>query len=177
MKILLVNTSEELTATLSSQLEKCGQQVAIANNEIEALQMLHNHKIQIAIIDCTKSSLANPQLSNKVCSAQVEHYVYLLAVIEQSQNKNIKNNVRSDVNSILYEPVYQESLRKKIKSAEKVITLENQMSEKNLQTKQTQHIIEDTFAQFAAELSDADILIDDLEEIILSSDNSNVNVA
>ena len=165
MIILLVNMSEDVTNIISSQLEQCGHQVAIASNHQEAFQMLQKHKIQITISDCIASDLNDLKHFKIQCSTEIEHYVYLMALLDQSQNQDAITHSNADVDSFLYTSDDINTLREKIMSAQDVIARENKLA----QDSQAQNEISVLFSHFESELTGSEIMFDELDEIVLSS--------
>lgn len=169
MKILLVDNAEDVRELISSQLERWGHQVAIANNNAEALQMVRKHNIQLVISDWIMSESDGLELCYELCSSELKQYVYLIVLSEKSQKQYVTESMSAGADDYIYKPIKSQTLEAKIKSAERVIEMENQLNQKNRLVHQAHEAMKDSFSKLEQELADTQDLLGDAEFIVLSS--------
>ena len=141
MKILLVDNAEDVRNLITSQLEKWGHQVAVANNGDEARRMVRKHKIQLVISDWMRSETEGLKLCYELCSSELEHYVYFIVLSDKTQNQYVAEGLSAGADDFIYQPFNCKILKSKISSAKKVIKMKNQLTQKNRSLKQAHEVI------------------------------------
>ena len=176
MKILLIDNAKDVRELITSLLERWGHQVAIANNNVEALQMVRKHNIQLVIGDGMKSESNGLELCHELCSSELEQYVYLIVLSEKLQKQHVAESMSTGADDYIYKPFKNQTLEAKIKSAEKVIEMENQLGQKNRLVQQAHKTIKDSYSKLELELTEMQDLPGNAEIIVLSSKKGTENI-
>ncbi len=169
MNILLVNTPEDLTTPLSKQLEAWGYGVVLAETDFEALQILCKQNVQLVIKDWSGADLDNSNLCKELCESEFKRFIYMIAIIGKSQNKNAFMGESALTDSYLSKPFDKKTLLDKIKTADKVIKMESKLTEDNNRSSKAHTVIKDAFSKLESEMFEAQMQLGDIEEIVLSS--------
>lgn len=167
MKVLLVNTSEKLTAALSTTLKDWGFQTLVADDDFQALQLLCKQNIQLIIKDWDASEMDDEQLCKKMCKTEFKRFTYIIALLDKKQNKNAFFGDSGLADNFLYKPFDKVSLKKKIDAAKKIIETESKTTQQIQRTTKAHSTIKDAYSRLESEVLGTQI--DDLEEIVLST--------
>ena len=174
MTILLVNTQEDITNRLTSWLEQWGNQVALAETDNQALQMLRKHNIQLLIKDWTTSAINHAQ-PGKIHSLN-NHYIHSIAIIDESLNSNTITEITAEADSVLHKPLDSAILRTHILSAKKTIAIKNQPQEQDAQSQHPNNQTKEISAQFSnCALKTQNEIQEHTEVIVLKSTHSDAS--
>jgi DNA-binding response OmpR family regulator len=168
-QVLIVDDAKETCLILSILLERWGYKPSVANNGIVALQMIREKNIQIVICDWVMPSMDGIELCEQLRSLNVGHYIYLILLTGKKEEEDVVVSLKAGADDFMTKPLNRHELKARLQSAERVITMENNLDLKN-KTLHLQHeYMKQSYDQFLnkSQLDEREKLFEDAEMIVL----------
>ena len=132
MKILLVDDDESVLLFLKNVLEKLGYEVISCTNGEDAWQILKNEEINILLTDWVMPALSGIDLCKRIRSKlQSPHYTYIILLTGKTSNDDLVMGFDSGADDFISKPVATKELHVRIKAAQRVLKLEQQLVQQN----------------------------------------------
>ena len=154
MNILIVDDAKDMRLIMGSIVRKLGHDVVEAVDGEDAWEKLLNGKFEAVISDWQMPRLDGLGLCQRIRDADFSHYTYIILLTGLSGKKNILDAINAGADGFASKPVNLEEIRIRLLGAQRVVTLENDIAEKNAALQQAHdHIKKDLEAAAATQLS------------------------
>ena len=171
MKILIVDDAADIRAYISMTLEQWGFEVEVACNGLTALQLIHQKAIQLVISDWMMPEMDGLELCRKLRSSDFGHYVYLIVLTAKTKSDDMVTGLSAGADDFISKPIDTEILKARIKSAIRVIEMENKLAEKNRFLRNQNKDIKTAYDQLDANVSEMQKILGETEVITLETDS------
>lgn len=154
MNILIVDDAKDMRLIMGSIVRKLGHDVVEAVDGEDAWEKLLNGKFEAVISDWQMPRLDGLGLCQRIREANFSHYTYIILLTGLSGKKNILDAINAGADGFASKPVNLEEIRIRLLGAHRVVTLENDIAEKNAALQEAHdHIKKDLEAAAATQLS------------------------
>ncbi len=125
MRILVVDDDNESLEVISEVLEGAGHQVQTATNGQQALQMLDSGSSRLVICDWNMPGISGEQFCEAVRNQDYDGYVYVILLTGYNKSpEHVLRALSAGADEILTKPFDPAELRLRIRTAERVLSLE-----------------------------------------------------
>jgi len=131
LEILLVEDSQTQALKFKLMLETHGYQVATAKNGLEAMTMLLNRQISIVITDWMMPEMDGSELCHAIRQHEFGGYVYIILLTAKNSKNDIIEGLEAGADDYLTKPVDDAELIARLTTAERVISLESSLKQRN----------------------------------------------
>lgn len=121
MNILLVDDNHDITELLRNVLEKTTYAVFIAHSGEQALEVLQQHSIHIAIVDWMMPIMNGLELVGHIRSEYNDPYIYIIMMTAKSSPEDRFIGLESGVDEYLQKPTSPRELLARLKIAERIV--------------------------------------------------------
>jgi len=142
MRILLVDDDLPTRHLLASMLQKMGHEIVHANDGIEAWEILINNKISIVISDWQMPRMDGVELCRKLRAAELSHYIYVILITGRNQTNDLIIAMEAGADDFLTKPIQARELKVRIKAGQRVLSMENKLTKKNLELQHANQSLE-----------------------------------
>ncbi len=130
MKILIAEDDHVSKKILETYLVRWGHDVLAVENGLDAWQILQGDETpQLAILDWMMPEMDGVEVCRRVRALQRDKYVYLMLLTARGYKEDVVLGLGAGADDYLTKPFDKEELRARIKVGERVILLENQLSQ------------------------------------------------
>ncbi len=131
LEILLVEDSQTQALKFKLMLENHGYQVAMAKNGLEAMTMLLNRPISIVITDWMMPEMDGSELCHAIRKHEFGGYVYIILLTAKNSKNDIIEGLEAGADDYLTKPVDNAELIARLTTAERIISLESSLKQRN----------------------------------------------
>lgn len=131
MKILVVDDARDMRMVFQNILEKLGHDVDTASDGEDAWIKLQGAEYQVILCDWLMPKLDGLELCKRVRSASFQHYVYFILLTGMSGKNNLISGIEAGADDFATKPVDLDELEIRLRSARRVLELENTLAQKN----------------------------------------------
>lgn len=131
LEILLVEDSQTQALKFKLMLENHGYQVAMAKNGLEAMTMLLNRPISIVITDWMMPEMDGSELCHAIRQHEFGGYVYIILLTAKNSKNDIIEGLEAGADDYLTKPVDNAELIARLTTAERIISLESSLKQRN----------------------------------------------
>ena len=119
-------------------LEEWGFEVVEAENGETAWQQFQNQPCQLVLTDWVMPEVDGLELIRRIRSSDYRRYVYILLLTALSEKRDLVIGMEAGADDFLVKPVDHNELRVRLREGERIIRLERELAEQNLQLRETQ---------------------------------------
>ena len=131
LEILLVEDSQTQALKFKLMLENHGYHVAMAKNGLEAMNMLLNRQVSIVITDWMMPEMDGSELCQAIRRHDFGNYVYIILLTAKDSKNDIIEGLEAGADDYLTKPVDDAELIARLMTAERIITLESSLKQRN----------------------------------------------
>jgi len=130
-EVMLVEDSRTQALKLQLMLASQGYHVAVAQNGLEAMNMLLNSHISIVITDWIMPEMDGSELCRAIRKHDFGNYVYIILLTAKDSKHDIIEGLEAGADDYLTKPVDDAELIARLTTAERVIRLESSLKQRN----------------------------------------------
>ncbi len=147
LKVLLAEDHPYSRDILALWLEEHFEQVLVASDGMEALELLQAHEdVQIIVTDWMMPRLDGLELCRRARSLDRDRYLHILVLTARTQREDLVTALQAGADAFLHKPVDLAELQAQMKVALRIIDLQDQatrrMEELNQARSQVEHDLE-----------------------------------
>lgn len=131
LEILLVEDSRTQALKFQLMLENQGYHVKVAQNGLEAMNMLLSNHISIVITDWVMPEMDGSELCRAIRQHDFGGYVYIILLTARDSKTDIIEGLKAGADDYLTKPVDDAELMARLTTAERIITLEKTLKKRN----------------------------------------------
>jgi signal transduction histidine kinase len=138
VKVLIAEDDPVSRRLLQSHLEKWGHEVVAARNGVEAWERFQAGGFHIVISDWMMPELDGLELIRRIRAGRHPGYVYAILLTARSQKEDVIEGMEAGADDFVTKPFDREELRVRLRAGERIVHLEQSLTEQNRQLRQTQ---------------------------------------
>lgn len=131
LEILLVEDSRTQALKFQLMLENDGYHVQVAQNGLEAMNMLLSNHISIVITDWVMPEMDGSELCRAIRQHDFGGYVYIILLTAKDSKTDIIEGLKAGADDYLTKPVDDAELMARLSTAERIISLEKALKKRN----------------------------------------------
>lgn len=131
MNILIVDDAKDMRLIIASIVRKLGHDVTAAIDGEDAWEKLRSGRFEAVISDWQMPRLDGLGLCERIRNADFSHYIYIILLTGLSGKKNILGAINAGADGFASKPVNLEEIRIRLLGAQRVVSLENDIADKN----------------------------------------------
>lgn len=131
MKILVVDDARDMRMIFQHILKKLGHDVDTAFDGEDAWSKLQKNEYQVILSDWVMPNLDGLELCKRVRSTSFEHYIYFILLTGMSSKQDLISGIKAGADDFATKPIDMEELEIRLRSAQRVLELEDSLAEKN----------------------------------------------
>jgi putative two-component system response regulator len=124
MHVLVAEDDPISAEILSNMLDQFGYEVAIARDGQEAFEMVRTGKFQMVVSDWEMPILSGPELCRLIRQRKSSGYVYVILLTSHGGVRNVVQGLDAGADDFLTKPYQPEELRMRLRTGERIISLE-----------------------------------------------------
>ncbi|MCC6123990.1 MAG: response regulator [Pirellulales bacterium] len=125
MRVLLAEDDCVSAEILSNMLEKFGYEVAVARDGQEAFEMIRTGRFQLVVSDWEMPNINGPDLCRLIRQRKGSGYVYIILLTTHGGVHNVVQGFDAGADDYLTKPYQPEELRVRLRTGERIISLES----------------------------------------------------
>lgn len=137
MKILVVDDARDMRIVIQHLLKKLGHQVDVAVDGEDAWVKLEEADYQVIISDWVMPNLDGLELCKRVRNASFDRYIYFILLTGMSGKQNLISGIDAGADDFATKPAEIEELEVRLRSAARVLELEDTLAQKNRALEET----------------------------------------
>ena len=130
MKILIVEDQLETRLLLNNLLSNWGYETLLADNGAEAIKILNENDISIVISDWIMPEVSGPELLQHLRNSGGS-YRYFIMLTTKDNRDDVSFALSKGADDFITKPFNKEELRSRIAAGKRIITLQNELVQKN----------------------------------------------
>ncbi|MCD6584362.1 MAG: diguanylate cyclase [Desulfobacteraceae bacterium] len=130
-EVMLVEDSRTQALKLQIMLDRYGYHVTVAQNGLEAMNMLLNSQTSIVISDWIMPEMDGSELCRAIRKHDFGNYVYIILLTAKDSKNDIIEGLEAGADDYLTKPVDDAELIARLTTAERVIRLESSLKRRN----------------------------------------------
>jgi sigma-B regulation protein RsbU (phosphoserine phosphatase) len=165
MNILIADDDLTTLILLSKFFKEKKYTVFTANNGEEAIKIILSNQINILITDWMMPNMSGLELCKTIRNIRFDHYIYIIMLTSKNTKDEIIEGIEAGADDFIIKPVNFHELSVKIRSSQRILDLEKELSDKNKNLEKVLDInkkvleeLEDAYALITKELSAAALL-------------------
>ena len=128
MRILIAEDDPAFRQLLQKMLKEWGYQVTVAQDGIEACQVLLSENApKLAILDWKMPGMEGTQICRKVRKEVLEPYVYLILLTSQQRDEDLVIGMEAGADDYIIKPFKLNELRVRLRSARRLIEVQEEL--------------------------------------------------
>ncbi len=131
LEILLVEDSQTQALKFKLMLENHGYHVAMAKNGLAAMNMLLSRQVSIVITDWMMPEMDGSELCQAIRKHDFGSYVYIILLTAKDSKNDIIEGLEAGADDYLTKPVDDAELIARLTTAERIISLEASLKQRN----------------------------------------------
>ena len=128
MAILIADDDPVTRALLIKTLNKWGYDVLVANDGLEALEIVEKDEVRIVITDWMMPNMDGLTLCKEIRSLSNSNYVYIIIVTSKDQKNDLNRAFEKGADDYIIKPLELERLKASLNSAQRVINLSESLN-------------------------------------------------
>jgi signal transduction histidine kinase len=137
MEILIAKDDPISGKLLGKVIESMGHQVLLAKDGLEAWEIIQKKKIKMLITDWMMPGMDGMELCRRIRAAKFPYYFYIIFLTAQSHSKDAIDALKAGADDYIAKPFDPEELVARIRTGLRVIKLEENSKETQLQLLQS----------------------------------------
>ena len=132
MKILVVDDDISVRLYLENILKKANHDVLICDNGLDAWNIIKTQEINLLVTDWMMPGLSGVELCNKIRNELISsHYIYIILLTGKTERDDCTEGYAAGADDFISKPVATKELHVRIKAAQRVLKLEQQLVQQN----------------------------------------------
>jgi two-component system cell cycle response regulator len=131
IEVLLVEDSRTQALKFQIMLESHGYHVRVAQNGLEAMNMLLNSQTSIVISDWIMPEMDGSELCRAIRKHDFGNYLYIILLTAKDSKNDVIEGLEAGADDYLTKPVDDAELIARLTTAERVIRLESSLKQRN----------------------------------------------
>lgn len=127
MKILVVDDERIERRIIEKTLTRLGHKIVVADNGEAAWKLIQEEHLRFVITDWNMPGVDGIQLIQKIRSAELSGYIYIILVTSNDKNEDIVQGLYSGADDYLTKPFHPPELEARVAVGERVLTLEDNL--------------------------------------------------
>ena len=125
--VLIADDDKDARMLLNLYLGKFNYRIFNASNGVEALDIIKNNEISIALIDWMMPGISGVELCEKIRALNLNRYTYLIMVTGRSEKEDTIEALHKGADDYIVKPFTFQELKVRISAAERILKLENRL--------------------------------------------------
>ena len=142
MKVLIAEDDPVSRRLLQSYLQKWGHEVVAAVNGAEAWKVFQDDAFPLVVSDWMMPEMDGLQLVKHIRSHPRPSYTYIILVTERSQKEDVVTGIEAGADDFITKPFDRDELHARLRTGERIVTLERRLAEQNEALRQAQAALE-----------------------------------
>lgn len=126
MNILAVQKGSDFRQFVETSLEELDHKVYLAENGLEAWDMLGSESIDMVIADWNLAEMDGPALCRRIKDAEFEESVYIILVTEHGSEDQIVEGLEAGCDDTISDPIRFQELRARIELGARILKSERE---------------------------------------------------
>ncbi|HOT46423.1 MAG TPA: diguanylate cyclase [Spirochaetota bacterium] len=127
MNVLLVNSNQSFKSAVSSSLKGYKPKLVVSEGIDNVLADIQKNNIQVAIINWASGDFDIESLCRRIRKIKSNRFYYLLVVTTREREGAIEKFLQAGANDFIFKPFGKEEILSRMKIAERIIKLEEEM--------------------------------------------------
>lgn len=127
MKILVVDDEQIERRIIEKTLTRLGYEIIVADSGKAAWKLIRDEHIRFVITDWNMPGVDGIQLIQKIRSAELSGYIYVILVTSNDKNEDVVQGLYSGADDYLTKPFHPPELEARVAVGERVLTLEDNL--------------------------------------------------
>ena len=128
MAILIADDDPVSRALLTQTLNKWDYDVLVANDGLEALEIVKAHEVRIVITDWLMPNMDGITLCEEIRSLSNNNYVYIIILTSKDQKNDLNKALEKGADDYIIKPLEIERLKASLNSALRIVTLSENLN-------------------------------------------------
>lgn len=131
LRVLVVDDSRAQRMVLSSQLRRAGYIVADVDCGQAALDITLEQSFDLILSDWMMPGMSGPELCTALRARNDPVYIYFILLTSKNEQAEIAEGLERGADDFLTKPVNGDELRARIKAGARIVTMQQELTEKN----------------------------------------------
>lgn len=141
MKIILAEDDKVTRLVTAAHLGRWGHEVTLAENGAQAFQALQESAVSLVITDWLMPEMDGVELCRRVRALKWDRYIYLLVLTSLEKKEEMTEAFDAGADDYATKPVIPAELKSRIRAADRVISLERELSKRVAELEESLHTI------------------------------------
>jgi phosphoserine phosphatase RsbU/P len=155
VKALVVDDAPDIRIFVRTLLEKWGYETDVASEGLEGFAKLKDSDIPLLVCDWMMPGMSGPELCRAVREAELGRYVYVILLTGRSEKADLVEGLNAGADDFLSKPIDAPVLKARLRVAERILSLEQRLSEQNRQLRDSRNRLEQAYDQIQTDLKAA----------------------
>lgn len=124
MDIVVAEDSFAAREVLSAMIKNAGHKALIAENGMEAWELIRTKKARILITDWMMPELDGLDLCRKIREAEWPYYIYIILLTSMNLKSDLVKGLEAGADDYIIKPIDYEEMAARIRTAQRIIGLE-----------------------------------------------------
>lgn len=124
MQILVVDDESVSRSLLENLVSRLGHQVVVAENGLQAWQVIQDSSVRIVISDWLMPGMDGLDLCSRVRRASLDRYVYMIVITAKTGQQELVRVLESGADDYIPKPFNPDELKARIETGIRIIRLE-----------------------------------------------------
>lgn len=130
-RILIVEDSEYSRILLKNQLAKLGHDVVMAEDGVQAWQILKKQRVNVLITDWMMPNMDGIELCRKIRASRISNYIYIILLTVKDERNDMLEGIDAGADNFLTKPCTLAELRVMLLTAQRMIKYERALLDRN----------------------------------------------
>ncbi|OOY20161.1 fused response regulator/phosphatase [Thioclava sp. DLFJ5-1] len=140
--VLVVDDSRMQRRIFSAQLSRSGYQVSEAESAEEAIAICAQCEPDIVISDWMMAGMSGPEFCRVFRGLPRRSYGYFILLTSKAEKTDVTRGLESGADDFLSKPVNGAELRARLSAGARILTMQEELSEKNRLLREAQEVID-----------------------------------
>jgi sigma-B regulation protein RsbU (phosphoserine phosphatase) len=145
MRVLIAEDDPVARRLLQKTLEGWGYQVVVAEDGLEAWRLFQENEFSLVVSDWMMPAMDGEELVRRIRGCGRPGYVFIILLTAKSQRREVLEGMAAGADDCVVKPFDPDELRARLRAAERIIRLEEQLLQRN-------RILSERNAQMEADL-------------------------
>ncbi len=152
MKLIVVDDDPAALLIISEMTRSLGFETLCADSGEMCLRMLQEEPVSLVLCDWEMPGMDGPMLFKKLRQEIQGRYLYLMLVTGRDDKEDLIEGLNAGADDFINKPVNPEELRVRLRSAVRVLELQETLDQRNTRLKEANERIEQTLESVTADL-------------------------
>ncbi len=152
MKLIVVDDDPAALLIISEMTRSLGFETLCADSGETCLRLLQEEPVSLVLCDWEMPGMDGPMLFKKLRQEIQGRYLYLMLVTGRDDKEDLIEGLNAGADDFINKPVNPEELRVRLRSAVRVLELQETLDQRNTRLKQANERIEQTLESVTADL-------------------------